>query len=90
MARDVFLGERDVRLRVVADLIERKFNIRLGVSAVGELLAKLGLTTKSRCNGPISATQKRLRHGGVNGFLPLPDRQKPRAAAAVPFVRVLE
>src|SRR5208283_3488784 len=29
---------------VVADLIERKFNIRLGVSAVGELLAKLGLT----------------------------------------------
>ena len=29
---------------LVADLIERKFNIRLGVSAVGELLAKLGLT----------------------------------------------
>ena len=26
--------------RVVADLIERKFNIRLGVSAVGELLAR--------------------------------------------------
>jgi len=30
--------------RVVADLIERKFAIRLGVMAVGELLAKLGLT----------------------------------------------
>jgi transposase len=29
---------------VVADLIERKFSIRLGVTAVGELLAKLGLT----------------------------------------------
>src|SRR6202042_1778455 len=29
---------------VVADLIERKFAVRLGVSAVGELLAKLGLT----------------------------------------------
>ncbi len=29
---------------VVADLIERKFNIRLGVTAVGVLLAKLGLT----------------------------------------------
>ena len=29
---------------VVADLIERKFNIRLGLTAVGELLAKLGLT----------------------------------------------
>jgi transposase len=29
---------------VVADLIDRKFHIRLGVTAVGELLAKLGLT----------------------------------------------
>ena len=29
---------------VVASLIERKFDIRLGVTAVGELLAKLGLT----------------------------------------------
>ncbi len=28
----------------MADLIERKFNIRLGVTAVGALLAKLGLT----------------------------------------------
>lgn len=30
--------------RVVADLIERKFDVRLGLTAVGELLAKLGLT----------------------------------------------
>ena len=30
--------------RVVADLIERKFNVNLGVTAVGELLARLGLT----------------------------------------------
>src|SRR5271157_4633942 len=30
--------------RVVADLIERRFAIRLGLSAVGELLAKQGLT----------------------------------------------
>lgn len=29
---------------VVADLIERKFDVRLGLSAVGELLAKQGLT----------------------------------------------
>ena len=29
---------------LVAELIERKFGIRLGVTAVGELLAKLGLT----------------------------------------------
>src|SRR6476619_3784474 len=25
----------------------------------------------------------RLRHGGVNGFLPLPDRQKPRAVKSI-------
>jgi len=30
--------------RVVADLIEKKFNVKLGVTAVGELLARLGLT----------------------------------------------
>jgi transposase len=29
---------------VVAALIERKFDVRLGLSAVGELLAKQGLT----------------------------------------------
>ena len=29
---------------VVADLIERKFGVRVGLTAVGELLAKLGLT----------------------------------------------
>jgi transposase len=30
--------------RVVAELIERKFDLKLGVTAVGELLARLGLT----------------------------------------------
>lgn len=30
--------------KVAADLIERKFGIRLGLTAVGELLAKLNLT----------------------------------------------
>ena len=29
---------------MVSDLIERKFGIRLGLTAVGELLAKLNLT----------------------------------------------
>ena len=32
---------------VVAELIERKFAIRLGVTAVGELLAKLGLSPQT-------------------------------------------
>ena len=31
---------------MVADLIERKFGVRLGLTAVGELLAKLGLTPR--------------------------------------------
>src|SRR5271154_1170231 len=33
---------------VVADLIERKFGIRLGLTAVGELLAELGLPPNSQ------------------------------------------
>jgi transposase len=36
---------------LVAALIERKFAIRLGVTAVGELLAKLGLWRRSRHKG---------------------------------------
>src|SRR5260370_15169757 len=36
-----------VERRIAPSLIERKFNIRLGVSAVGELLAKLGLTPQT-------------------------------------------
>src|SRR6202042_2208508 len=68
---------------VVADLIERKFAIRLGVTAVGELLAKLGLTPQSRCNALTSVILKRLRRGSANGILPLPDRQKPRAVRCI-------
>lgn len=37
---------------VVADLIERKFALRLGVTAVGELLAKLGLTPQKPLQRP--------------------------------------
>src|SRR5205814_2458704 len=40
----IWAGFRLWTRSVVASLIERKFAIRLGVSAVGELLAKLGLT----------------------------------------------
>jgi hypothetical protein len=61
---------------VVADLIERKFNIRLGVTVLGALLAKLRLTPQSRCNGPTNAIRKRSRRGGASGVLPLPDRQR--------------
>ena len=40
---------------LVADLIERKFGIRLGVTAVGELLAKLGLTPQKPLQRAYSA-----------------------------------
>ena len=55
---------------LVAELIERKFAIRLGVTAVGELLAKLGLTPQNRCSALTSVTLKRLRRGVSNGILP--------------------
>ena len=42
---------------VVADLIERKFNIQLGVTAVGALLAKLGLTPQK----PLQRAYQRYR-----------------------------
>src|SRR5262245_26669977 len=32
--------------RIVAELIEQKFGVQLGVTAVGELLAKLGITAQ--------------------------------------------
>jgi transposase len=40
---------------VVASLIERKFGVRLGLTAVGELLAKLGLTPQK----PLQRTYQR-------------------------------
>ena len=58
---------------LVAELIERKFAIRPGVTAVGELLAKLGLTPQRPLQRPM-----RLRRGSANGILPLPDRQRLR------------
>ena len=58
---------------LVAELIERKFAIRLGVTAVGELLAKLGLTPQRPLQRPM-----RLRRGSANGILPLPDRRRLR------------
>ena len=47
---------------LVAALIERKFPIRLGVTAVGELLAKLGLTPQKplQCVTVLSSTASAL------------------------------
>jgi transposase len=69
---------------LVAELIERKFAIRLGVTAVGELLAKLELTPQK----PLQrAYQRGLRRGGANRILPLPDRQKPQAVKCISGMR---
>ena len=50
---------------VVADVIERKFGIRLGVATVGELLAKPNLARKSPCSGRIGAIPRRSSGGAA-------------------------
>ena len=49
---------------VAAELIERKFAIRLGVTAVGELLAKLGLTPQK----PLSLVKMNAHASGLIKF----------------------
>ena len=64
---------------VVAELIEQKFNIRLGLTAVGELLAKLNLTPRSHCNGRISEIPRQSSGGDTR---PIPrSRDKPERRA---------
>jgi transposase len=63
---------------LVAELIERKFGIRLGVTAVGELLARLGLTPQKT-----AATGVSTRNGGANGSRRLPGRRKHPAARSI-------
>src|SRR4051794_27376158 len=65
---------------VVADLIERKLGIKLGVTAVGGLLAKLGLTPQKPLQRPISATPRRSSIGGASGSPPSPGKPALRAA----------
>jgi transposase len=65
--------------KVVADLIERKFAIRLGLTAVGELFANLNLTPKNRCNGRINAIQRRLRNGDAKPIQPLLAKRRLKA-----------
>ena len=64
---------------LVAALIERKFAIRLGVTAVGELPAKLGQTPQKPLQRAYQRDPEAIEACGMNGILPLPDRQKPRA-----------
>jgi Transposase and inactivated derivatives len=65
---------------VVADLIARKFGIRLGLTAVGELLAKLNLTPQKPLQRAISAIRRRSSGGGARPIQPL--HSKPRRKVA--------
>jgi transposase len=54
--------------RLVAALIERKFGIRLGVTAVGELLAKLGLTPQKPLQRAYEASGGEVYFWDESGF----------------------
>ena len=41
--------------QIVAALIEQKFGVRIGVTAVGRLLAELDITPQNRCGGRTNA-----------------------------------
>ena len=66
---------------LVADLIERKFGIRLGVTAVGEHARQVGTdAAKAAAARPIARSGSDRRRGSAQTVspLPLPDRQKPQ------------
>ena len=63
----------------MADLIERKFGIRLGVTAVGELLAKLGLTPQKPLQRAYQRDPAAIERGSVRSFRRLRDRRKHQA-----------
>jgi len=58
---------------VVSDLIERKFGVRLGLTAVGELLAKLNLTAAKTIATGISTRS----NGGARHTQPSRGRPRP-------------
>ena len=64
---------------IVANLIEQKFGIQLGQTAVGELLAKLGLTPQKRCKGPTIVIRRRWSVGGERPFQPSRGGRRRRA-----------
>ena len=49
----------------------------------GRIARQVVLTPQKPLQRAYQRDPGRLRHGGVNGFLPLPDRQKPRAGKSI-------
>ena len=69
---------------LVAELIERKFHIRLGVTAVGALLAKLGLTPQKPLQRAYQRViRQRSRNGNASSSQRLPDRPKHLVAKSI-------
>src|SRR6478609_8288177 len=64
--------------QIAATLIEQKFGVHLGVTAVGRLLARLGLTPQSHCSAPTSAILKPSSAGSAK---PTPASQLLRGKA---------
>jgi len=64
---------------VVAELIEQKFGVKLGLTAVGELLAKLGLTPQKPLQRAYQRDPKRLNAGNARPTRLLPNRPGKKA-----------
>src|SRR5215831_18599586 len=68
---------------VVADLIEQKFGIRLGVTAVGELLAKLGLTPQKPLQRAYQRDPAAIEAWRRDRFPAIARQANPRAATFI-------
>ena len=64
---------------VVAELIEQKFGVRLGVTAVGELLAKLGLTPQKPLQRAYQRDPEAIERGNGKPIRPLPGKPRRKA-----------
>jgi transposase len=63
---------------IVANLIACQLNITLGLTAVGELLAKLGLTPQKPLQRAYQRDPEAIENGNARRSLRLPARRKPR------------
>ena len=64
---------------VVAELITQKFGIRLGVTAVGELLAKLGLTPQKPLQRAYQRDPEAIERWQRETTRPSPSKPRPKA-----------
>ena len=71
---------------VVAELVKQKFDVMLGLTAVGELLAKHGLTPQKPLNAPTNGTRRPSRNGSEKPGRPSPGkpgRKELRSSSAM-------